>query len=106
MNKISIVIVSGLALLCSAPCWSAEAPFLLNSEQMESVTAGALGNFTFTFGRDGLLFNTKRNEVVTLQTQSGATLTSTIRANSFGYRAFTSSIKRSGGGIFTTITKN
>ena len=108
MNKILTLLVACVALSTGLSAANAEESYVLSLEQMGSVTAGGLRdlsfNFDFDFGRQGLLFNNSRNELVELETETG-TLTSTIQVNSAGFRLFSTNIQRTGG-FNTSFTFN
>ncbi|MEE9354508.1 MAG: hypothetical protein V3U75_02870 [Methylococcaceae bacterium] len=106
MNKILTLLVVCIALSTGLSAANAEEPYVLSLEQMGSVTAGGLRDlsFNFDFGRQGLLFNNSRNDLVELETETG-TLTSTIQVNSAGFRLFSTNIQRTGG-FNTSFTFN
>ena len=106
MNRIPTLIFASIALSVGLSTANAGEPYVLSSTQMESVTAGGLRSlsFNFDFGRQGLLFNNSRNDLVELETETG-TLTSTIQVNSAGFRLFSTNIQRTGG-FNTSFTFN
>ncbi len=98
MNKISTLLLAFASLIVELSTANAGEPYVLNSVQMESVTAGLSSSFkfNFNFGRQGLLFNNSRNDLVELERDTSK-LSSSIIVNSTGFRSFSTTIRRTGG---------